>query len=96
MSIRIGESWPAGNGHRRWISLGLGDVLALGAAWLIFIGPFWLLWKLILWSLWVDAECAILLFTAALVLAALIRREARPGDITVSWLRWGLFMLDVR
>ncbi len=42
MSIRVGESWQARNGHRRWVSMGLGDVLALGllGAWLVL--PLWL------------------------------------------------------
>ena len=27
MTIRVGESWTASNGHRRWVSMPLHDVL---------------------------------------------------------------------
>ena len=44
MSIRVGESWQARNGHRRWVSMSLGDLLAGLGAWAVIVLPFLLLW----------------------------------------------------
>jgi len=94
--IRVGESWTARNGHRRWVSMPLHDVLALGllGAWLVL--PLWLLWWMLVAEVWLTAECAVLLFTGVLVASALATRGAKWSDVTLSRLRWGLFMVDLR
>ena len=96
MSIRVGESWTARNGHRRWVSMPLHDLLIGWGVLAVFVLPFWLLWRLVLLELWLAAECVLLLVTGILAAIALIRREAKPSDVTLSRLRWGLFMVDVR
>ena len=96
MSIRVGESWQARNGHRRWVSMPLADVLALGAFGLILFAPLWLIWKAVLLEAWLAAELVVFLASAILALVALARREAHPGDVTMTRLRWGLWMVDLR
>ena len=59
MTIRVGECWQARNGHRRWISLPLHDLLFAWGAWAVFVLPFLFLWWLLLAELWVAAECAV-------------------------------------
>ena len=96
MSIRVGESWQARNGHRRWVSMSLGDVLALGllGAWLVL--PLLLLWWMLLAELWLTAETVLITVTGVAVLVALALRGARPGDVTLSRLRFGLWMADLK
>jgi hypothetical protein len=96
MTIRVGESWQARNGHRRWVSMPLHDVLALGflGAWLVL--PLWALWWLLVAEVWLAAEAAVFLVTGITVLAVLVMRQARPGDVKLTRLRWGLFMVDLR
>ena len=96
MSIRVGESWQARNGHRRWMSMSGGDLLFGLGVWAVIVGPFLALWWLFLAELWLAAECAVILFTGILVLAALALRGVRPGDVTLTRLRWGLFMVDLK
>ena len=96
MSIRVGESWTASNGHRRWVSMPLHDLLIGYGAWAVIVLPFLLLWWLVLAELWLAAECALILVTALVVAAALIRHEARLSDITLSRLRFGLRMADLK
>ena len=96
MAIRVGESWQARNGHRRWVSMPLHDVLALGLLGALFWVPLWLLWWLIVAEAWLAAETLVLLVTGVLVLVALARRQAKVSGVTMTRLRWGLFMLDVR
>jgi len=96
MSIRVGESWQARNGHRRWVSMPLHDLLAFGAAWAVFWLPLWLLWRLVLAELWLAAEFLLLLFTAVLAAVVLIWGDAKPGDVTLTGLRFGLFMVDLK
>ena len=96
MSIRVGESWQARNGHRRWVSMSLGDVLALGllGAWLVL--PLLLLWWMLVAELWLTAETVLITVTGVAVLVALARKESRPGDVTLTRLRWGLWMADLK
>lgn len=96
MSVRVGESWTARNGHRRWISMPLPFALAGFGAWAVFVLPFLALWWLVLTGLWLTAEVWILTITGVLALAAVARREGRPSDVTLSPLRWGLFMIDLK
>ena len=77
MSIRVGESWQARNGHRRWMSMSGGDLLFGLGVWAVIVGPFLALWWLFLAELWLAAE-------------------ARPGDVRLTRLRWGLFMVDLK
>jgi hypothetical protein len=96
MSVRVGESWQARNGHRRWVSMSLGDVLALGllGAWLVL--PLLLLWWMLLAELWLAAETVLITVTGLAVLVALVARQAGPGDVTLSRLRFGLWMADLK
>ena len=96
MSIRVGESWQARNGHHRWVSASLGDVLALGLLGAVFVLPFLLLWWMILAELWLAAESVLITVTGLAVLVALALRGARPGDVTLSRLRFGLWMADLK
>ena len=96
MSIRVGESWQARNGHRRWVSMSLGDVLALGllGAWLVL--PLLLLWWMLLAELWLTAETVLITVTGVAVLVALVARQAGPGDVRLTRLRFGLWMADLK
>jgi len=96
MSIRVSEAWTARNGHRRWVSMSLAELLALSAAGFLLAAPFWLLWRLLLAEVWIAAECALLLATAVLAVVAVVRHEARCGEVTMTRLRFGLWMVDVR
>jgi hypothetical protein len=96
MSIRVGEAWTARNGHRRFVSMPLHDVLALGLLGAIFVVPLWLFWWMIIAELWLAAESAVLTVTGVLVIAALASRGARFGDVTLRRLRFGLWMIDVK
>jgi len=95
MTIRVGESWQARNGHRRWVSMPLHDLLIGWGAWAVFILPLLLLWWLILAELWLAAECVLILVSAVLVAVALARHEAKLGDVSLTRLRFGLFMVDL-
>jgi hypothetical protein len=96
MGIRLGESWQARNGHRRFVSVPLHDlILSWGlGAWLVL--PLWFTWKLCTWSLRAAAECALLALTAVLAVIAVARHEARWSDVGLTRLRFGLRMVDVR
>ena len=94
--IRVGESWQARNGHRRWVSMPLHDLLALGAAWAVFWLPLWLLCWLLLAEVWLAAEAVLFLVTGIMAVVALLRHEARWSEVKLTKLRWGLFMVDVR
>ena len=96
MSIRVGESWQARNGHRRWVSMPLADVLALGAFGLILFAPLWLIWKAVLLEAWLAAELVVFLATGILALVAVARREALLSEVTFTRVRWGLVMVDLR
>jgi hypothetical protein len=99
MSIRVGESWRGRNGHRYWVSMGLGDVLALGLLSAMFILPLWLLWWAVVIEVWLAAESAVLMVTAVMVIAALARQAfkgAGIGDVTMTRLRFGLWALAVK
>lgn len=98
--IRVGESWQARNGHRRWVSMPLHDLLLSGllgwGAWAIVILPFLLLWWALLAEAWIAVETLLLALTGVLAVAALIWGDAKPGDVKLSRLRFGLFMVDAR
>jgi hypothetical protein len=98
MSVRVGESWQARNGHRRWVSMPLHDFLFLGllgwGAWAVIVLPLLLLWWALLAEAWIAVESVLLLLTGILAVIALAAKQARPGDVTVTWLRWGLFMIE--
>ena len=99
MSIRVGESWTARNGHRRWVSVGLGDyLLGLGSLGILglLVFPFLLLWWLLLAELWLAAETVLTTVTGVAVLAVLALRQARPGDVRLTRLRFGLVMVDLK
>jgi hypothetical protein len=96
MTVRVGESWQARNGHRRWVSAPLRDVLALGLVGALFFLPFWLTWNLVVWSLWVYAEVLVFLFTAIAALVVVAGKEARLSDLTMTRLKWGLWMVDLK
>lgn len=96
MSIRVGEAWTARNGHRRWISMPLHDLLIGYGAWTVIVLPFLLLWWLLLAELWLAAECVLILVTSALAAIALARHEARLSDVTLSRVRFGLRIVDLK
>jgi hypothetical protein len=96
MSIRVGESWQARNGHRRWVSVPLHDVLALGLLGAVLVLPLLALWWLLLAEAWLAAECAILAVTGAIALAVVAGRGARFGDVTLARLRFGLVMVNLK
>jgi hypothetical protein len=96
VSIRVGESWTARNGHRRWISMSLGTYLLGFGCWSVLALPFACLWWVVLAELWVCAEALLLAVTGGLVLLDLARRVIRFSDVTVTGQRWGLFGFDVR
>ena len=91
MTIRAGESWTARNGHRRWISAPLRDVLAVSAVGYVIIAPFWLIWKAVLLEAWLAAELVVFLVTGIAALTAVARGEAPLSSVTLARLRWGLF-----
>jgi len=96
MTIRVGESWQARNGHRRFVSMPLHDVLALSLLGMLFVLPLWLLWWMIVAEVWLAAESLVLVVTGVLVIVALARRQAKVSGVTLTRLRFGLFMLDVK
>lgn len=96
MTIRVGESWRARNGRRRWVSMPLRDALAFGAVGFALTAPFWLLWRLFLLEAWIAAESVLFLVTGILALVAVARREARLSQVTTARLRWGLYMVDLK
>jgi len=96
MSVRVGESWTARNGHRRWISVSGGDFLLGAGVRAVFVLPLLALWWLILAEFWLVAESVLIVVSTVAVLVALARREAGPRDVRLTWLRWGLFMADLR
>jgi hypothetical protein len=91
VSIRVGESWTARDGRRRWISMGIG-----GGVWTLFALPFVLCWWLLLAELWVCAEALLLAVTGIVAVVGVARREVGLGDVTLTWLRYGLFIFDVK
>jgi hypothetical protein len=96
MSVRVGESWQARNGHRRWVSMSLGDYLFGLGAWGLLVFPFVVLWWLLLAEVWIGAEALLIIVTGVLVLVLVVTREAKPADITVMRLRWHLFMITLK
>lgn len=103
MSIRAGESWTARNGHRRWISAGLGTYLAATFGFCLarglpglFLLPFAVAWRCLPAALWLVAEVLLLTVSGVLALADLARKVIRPEDITLTRLRWGLLVIDVK
>ncbi len=58
--------------------------------------PLLLVWWLILAELWLAAEAVLILVTGSAVLAVLALRKARPRDVTLTRLRFGLFMVDLK
>lgn len=96
MTIRVGESWTARNGRRRWVSVPLHDLLAFGAVGFAIAAPFWLLWRLFLLEAWIAAETALFLATGILAAVAVARHEARVSEVTTARLRFGLYMVDLR
>jgi hypothetical protein len=103
VGIRVGESWTTRNGHRRWVSVSLGTYLfgslgfCLGRGLRgLFLLPFAVAWWCLLAELWVCAEVLLLAVSGGLVLADLARRVIRPADVTVTPLRWGLLVIDVK
>lgn len=96
MSIRVGESWTTRNGRRRRVSMGLGTYLTVFGVRSAFALPFLLLWWLILAEVWVLAEIALLAVSGGLALTDLARRRVRFADITVTSLRWGLLVIDLK
>ena len=96
MAIRVGESWQARNGHRRWISMPLHDVLIFGLLGAPFVLAFIALWWMVAAELWLAAETVVLLVTGIVVIVALARRQAKVSGVTLTRLRFGLWMIDVK
>jgi hypothetical protein len=105
-SVRIretrGVSYPDPHrpGVRRWrstsVSFGLGTWLFGLGAWAVIVFPFVALFWLLAAELWLCAEALLIIVTGVLVLALVVMREAKPADVTVMRLRFGLFMISLR
>ena len=103
MSVRVSESWTARNGHRRSVSMNLGTYVFGSIAvcftrglWGLLVLPFVIAWWCLLLELWVCAELVLLTVTGLLAVAAVLHREARPGDITLRVIRWHLLVLGLK
>lgn len=105
MSVRVcetyGTSWPdqrhPGTRHWRSTSVSFGGAWLLGFGfWGLFILPFAVLWWMLLAELWLCAEFLLLAVTGLLAIGALIFREAKPADLTVTWFRWRLFAIGLK
>jgi hypothetical protein len=96
VSIRVGESWTARNGHRRYVSMGLGTYLLGRGVWGLLILPFAFVWWCLLTELWLAAEFLLLTVTGLAAITAVLRHEARPGNIALTSLRYGLFMIGLK
>jgi hypothetical protein len=102
MTVRIretaGTSWrdPRYPGTRHWRSTSVSYGAGWGLAGFLVIGPFLALWWLLLAELWLAAESVLITVTGVAVLVALARKEARPGDVTLTRLRFGLAMVDLK
>jgi hypothetical protein len=102
MTVRIretaGTSWrdPRQPGTRHWRSTSVSYGAGWGLLGLVFIGPFLVLWWMLLLELWLAAESVLITVTGVAVLAVLVLRQARPRDVRLTWLRFGLVMVDLR
>jgi hypothetical protein len=102
MNVRIretaGTSWrdPRHPGTRHWRSTSVSYGAGWGLLGFLVVAPFWLLWWMLLLELWLSAECVLITVTGIAVLAVLVLRQARPGDVTLTRLRWGLVMVDLK
>jgi hypothetical protein len=103
MSVRVSESWTARNGRRRSVSMNLGTYVAGSIAVCFTRGllgllmlPFVITWWCLLAELWVCAELVLLTVTGLLAVAAVLHREARPGDITFKVTRWHLLAVGLK
>jgi hypothetical protein len=76
--------------------MSLGTYLAGRGLLGLFLLPFAVTWWLLLAELWVCAEMLLVTVTGGLALLAVLRREARPADVTVMRLRWGLFQIGLK
>jgi hypothetical protein len=103
VSVRVresyGTSWRGPSpGTRHWrstsVSYGFGGWFLGYGLWSLFIFPFVLCWWMLLMALWIDAEAVLLIVSGVLTGVALARRQIRFADITVTGLRWGLFVID--
>jgi len=74
----------------------LHDLLIGWGAWAVFILPLLLLWWLVLAEVWLAAESVLLLVTAVPAAAAAVFGDAHVRDVTVTRLRWGLFMVNLK
>ena len=90
MSVRVGESWQARNGHRRWVSMSLGDLLFGWGVLAVFVLPFVLLWWMLLAELWIGAEALLIVVTGLLAAVVVAGHGAKLSDVTFTRLRWGL------
>lgn len=103
MSVRVGESWTARNGRRRYVSMGLGTWAAGSLAfclgrgiWGLFLLPFLLYWWALLAAAWLSAEFLLFTVTGALTIGAVLNREAKCADITLVPLKWHLVMIGLK
>jgi hypothetical protein len=102
MTVRIretaGTSWrdPRYPGTRHWRSTSVSYGAGWGLTGFLVIGPFLLLWWLLLAELWLTAETVLITVTGVAVLVVLALRQARPGDVRLTRLRFGLFMADLK
>jgi hypothetical protein len=92
MSVRVSESWTSRNGRRYTVSTGAGTyLLGLGVQALIVL-PVVAAWLLFL----LTAEVILLAVTGTQLLAAVLRGEARIGDVCWIELPHGLFMIGMK
>jgi hypothetical protein len=78
------------------VSASAGDAAAAGCLGALFTGPFRLAWKLLLLEAWLTAELVLLLASAALCVTAVVKGEASAREVTMSRVRWGLWMVNLK
>ena len=102
MTVRIretaGTSWRDQRqpSTRHWRSTSVSYGAGWGLLGLAVIAPFWLLWWMLLLEVWLAAEAVLITVSGVAVLVVLALRQARPGDVRLIRLRFGLVMVDLR
>ena len=88
VGTRRGAKQRAGDGHQMLKRGGL-----LGAP---FVLAFIALWWMVAAELWLAAETVVLLVTGIVVIVALARRQAKVSGVTLTRLRFGLVIVDLK
>jgi len=92
MSVRVSESWTARNGRRYTVSTGAGTYLLGLFVQAVIVLPVVAVWLLFL----LCSEVLLLAVTGIPVLWAVLRGEARPGDVCWTEQPHGLFGIGLK